>query len=104
MACTKKEAEAVAKTLENTNYWFHDFMVKIQPDGSAQASTVDRTISPGVQVIVILIVLIIVQLVCPQLVHSLADLIINVVKSIGSKENTPTLNQKGFHWYSLAWR
>ena len=97
MDCTKKEAEAVAKTLEKTNRWFHDFDVKIQPAGSAQASSVYRAISPGVQAIAILIILVIVQLVCSQLVQSLADLTINVVKAIGSKGNIPILNQKGFY-------
>jgi hypothetical protein len=54
-----------------------------------------RLISPGVQIITILIVLILLQLICPDVLRSVVDLIVLILKEVRLKVGaTETL--KGF--------
>jgi hypothetical protein len=91
MAQCENQLKEVYETMQKTSYWFHDIHATIEPN---RPSVAERTISRGVQIIFIIIVLIMAQLICPNVLRSLVDLIPPIAKGLESKVN-PTQMNKG---------
>jgi hypothetical protein len=79
MAQSGNDIKEILKAIERTTCWFHNIHVNVAPDGNG---TVNRTISLGVQIIVILIILIMLQRFCPNLLRSLKNLIVEICEAI----------------------
>jgi len=82
MAQGENHIKAIWEAIQKTAYWFHDIKVNIKPTGHGD---IQRAISPGVQIIFILIVLIMCQLMFPSVLRSLVDYIITIIRELGSK-------------------
>jgi hypothetical protein len=91
MAQCENHTKKIVEAIEKASYWFHDIDVPMKPN---EHSVIKRKIAPIVQIIVIFIVLIMAQLIFPNQLRSLIDLIPHIVKGIISIENLKQVNKE----------